>query len=322
MEYLVVSVFTTSAGCEALADELAPITGCCEVVDTASLGDMLAQTRGRWDYVDEALLQQPAAEPQVRFYLAGDVDGAAVLRTASQRVAEIKAADSTGFYGPLRIEVAPMENQDWENSWKEYFKPLPIGQRLLICPSWEQAEAQGRTVLHIDPSSSFGTGAHATTGMCLEQLDSMELTGKRVLDLGCGSGILSCAASLLGAAHTLACDIEENAMKVTAQTMQDNGVEAYDLVCGNILAGGETLEAITRQGPYHLILANIVADVLMPMAGLMPGLLAPGGQAVLSGILDERAQEVLDTYTNAGFTCLGQRSRQGWTMLLVGWPAE
>lgn len=320
MEYIKVSIETKSEAAEALADELAYITGGCEVDDPAAAGELFSPRAPRWDYIDPALLAGEKRACAVCFYLAADADGERVLREVCELLARVKADDTAGFYGRLSIDISPMENQDWQNSWKQYFKPTEIGSRLIVRPSWEPPTVAGERVeLIVDPSSSFGTGTHATTKMCLLALDEMEFEGKRVLDIGCGSGILACAALLLGAKNSVCCDIEQASMVATAENMARNdiGIGRYTTVMGDILERGEAAAQVRSAEPYDIILANIVSDVLIAMAGELESILAPGGSIVLSGIIDERAREVERAFCAAGLATERTQSLEGWTMLLM-----
>ena len=157
--------------------------------------------------------------------------------------------------------LSSINEQDWANNWKKYFKPIPVGERLLIKPSWEDVEdAQGRVILEIDPSSSFGTGTHATTQLCMEQLEKYLRPGDDVLDMGCGSGILGVAAMLLGAGSVTGVDIEQNAVETALENARRNGISQALLSVrqGNILEDSALRKTIgARQ--YDVILANIVA---------------------------------------------------------------
>lgn len=247
-----------------------------------------------------------------------DEDGARRLKEMGQLLAELKEQDESGFYGSLKMNVSPVRSEDWENNWKQYYKPFPVGNRLFVCPSWEQANVpEGRTLLTMDPASSFGTGSHATTRMCMEQLDALSLDGAKVLDVGCGSGILACTALLLGGKHALACDIEENAMRVTAENMDKNGLSGlrYSTRCGDLLSDPALRQELKENGPYDVILANIVADVLIAMASYLPGWLARGGHLILSGIIDTRAEEVRQAFRQANMVIVNEIARDGWVML-------
>lgn len=318
MDYIEVRVTTTHEASELLADQLAEITGGCSVDDPQTVEDFIQAPVKRWDYIEEQLFDNPKREPSVCCYLSPDEDGARRLREMGALLAALKEQDETGFYGSLKLEVSPVRSEDWENNWKQYYKPFPVGRRLYVCPSWEEAHVpEGRTLLTMDPASSFGTGSHATTRMCMEQLDALTLDGARILDVGCGSGILACTALLLGGRHALACDIEENAMRVTAENMDKNGLSGlrYSTRCGDLLSDPALRQELEAQGPYDVILANIVADVLIAMAAYLPGWLAEDGHLILSGIIDTRAEEVRRAFRQAGMVIVNEIARDGWVML-------
>ena len=270
------------------------------------------------DYIEEQLFDNPQRDPSVNCYLPPDEEGARMLREMGELLAQLKAQDETGFYGSLKMEVSQVKSEDWENNWKQYYKPFNVGERLYVCPSWEKAQVpQGRVLLTMDPASSFGTGSHATTRMCMEQLDMLDLDGANILDVGCGSGILACTALLLGGRHAMACDIEENAMVVTAENMDKNGLSGlrYDTRCGNLLEDESLRAEFTEKGPYNVILANIVADVLMAMSPYLPGWLSADGHLILSGIIDTRAEEVRQAFKKVNMVIVNEIARDGWVML-------
>ena len=318
MDYIEVTVETTHDAAELLAEQLAEISGGCSIDDPATIEDFVNAPVKRWDYIEEQLFDNPQRVPSVSCYLSPDEDGARRLREMGELLAQLKAGDESGFYGTLKMSVSAAKSEDWENNWKQYYKPFNVGERLYVCPSWETPQLpQGRVQLTMDPASSFGTGSHATTRMCMEQLDALDLGGARVLDVGCGSGILACTALLLGARHALACDIEENAMRVTAENMDKNGLSGlrYSTRCGDLLSDEKLREEIAANGPYDIILANIVADVLMAMSPYLPKMLAAGGHLILSGIIDTRAEEVRRTFREAGMVIVNEIARDGWVML-------
>lgn len=318
MDYIEVQIITTHEAAELLADQLAEISGGCSVDDPQTIEDFVQAPVKRWDYIEEQLFDNPQREPSVSCYLTPDEDGARRLKEMGQLLAELKEQDESGFYGSLKMNVSPVRSEDWENNWKQYYKPFPVGNRLFVCPSWEQADVpEGRTLLTMDPASSFGTGSHATTRMCMEQLDALSLDGAKVLDVGCGSGILACTALLLGGKHALACDIEENAMRVTAENMDKNGLSGlrYSTRCGDLLSDPALRQELKENGPYDVILANIVADVLIAMAKYLPGWLSKGGHLILSGIIDTRAEEVRQAFRQANMVIVNEIARDGWVML-------
>ncbi len=315
-----VTVYTTGAAAELLADELAALCGGCEIDDPATIDQFVAHEQKRWDYIDEQLFDNPDRPVTVSFYMEEGPDAEQLLRDVGQHLATLKQDDTVGFFGSLRVEVSLLGDIDWQNAWKAYYKPLSISAHLLVCPSWEEAEpAPDQHVLRIDPSSSFGTGSHATTGLCLQALTPTLLAGQRVLDIGCGSGILATAAMLLGAAHATACDITENAMVATAENMQRNDVPttAYQTVQGDVLQDDAAAQMLRQAGPYRVILANIVADVLLAMRPILCDLLAPGGTLLLSGIIEPRGDEVLAPYLAAGLHLHERQARDGWVLLIL-----
>ena len=215
---------------------------------------------------------------------------------------------------PLEAVCSGIREEDWANNWKQYFKPFPVGNKLYIKPSWEEptAEAAGRTILEIDPASSFGTGQHHTTRLCLELMEDEITPTTRLLDLGCGSGILFIGGMLLGAKEAYAVDIEENATRIAKENAAENHLnpENYTISCGNIITDTALRESIGSG--YDVITANIVADVIKGMAPLFPSFLKDNGILILSGIITERADEVLDTVTAYDFAVLERREASGW----------
>ena len=208
-----------------------------------------------------------------------------------------------------------MENvadEDWENNWKQFYHPTEIGKRLLIVPEWEKVPETDRTILRMNPGLTFGTGSHATTQLCLTALERHVRSGDRVLDLGCGSGILSIAALLLGAAEAFACDIDEKCPHVAYENAALNGLDAsrYTVLTGDILTDSKLQKKIG--GGYHLVVANIVADVILALAPFVDTMLAPDGLFLCSGIIDERAEEVAESLRANGWEILETRQESGW----------
>ena len=180
------------------------------VSDPRDFEDFLNKTQTYWDYVDESLMELRDAAPHLTFYLPQNAQGEQQLAGIRQALAGLHGRDAAGEFGSLEMTCGSVQEEDWANNWKQYFKPFRVGRHFYVKPSWETIDDdEGRIVLHIDPASSFGTGTHHTTQLCLKQLEKVPVEGASVLDMGCGSGILGIAAALLGAKRVTAVDIDD-----------------------------------------------------------------------------------------------------------------
>lgn len=316
MNWTQVDIYTTTEAIDLLSSKIQDlgIRGCM-VQDAQDFQEFLEQKDGRWDYLEDGLMELAHCETCITVYLPEDGQGAETLSALRDMLAQLRAADPEHTYGRLEMQCSGIREEDWANNWKQYFKPFPVGKKLYIKPSWEvpTAEAAGRTVLEIDPASSFGTGQHHTTRLCLELMESEIQPGAtRLLDLGCGSGILFIGGLLLGAKSAYAVDIEENAVRIAGENAAENHLDpdSYTISCGNVITDAALTEAIGTG--YDVITANIVADVIKAMAPLFPRFLKPDGTLILSGIITERADEVLETVTAQGFAVLEKREASGW----------
>ena len=247
---------------------------------------------------------------RVTFYLAADEEGFAKM--GEVRIALQSLKESRSDCGSLLLTLENLQDADWENNWKQYYKPMEIGERLLVIPQWEKADCGSRVPLILDPGLTFGTGSHATTQLCLTALEQAVRGGEKVLDLGCGSGILSIAALKLGAASAVAVDIDDKCLDVAYENAALNGIgkDVYTVKVGDVL-GDEAMRA-ELGGGYDIVLANIVADVIIGLAPMVHSLLAPGGLFLCSGIIDDRAEEVAEHLRQAGLEIVTTRSADGW----------
>ncbi len=283
-----------------------------EIEDEEDFKTFLERNEKYWDYVDEDLLREKAGKCRVKFYLEEDETAAATVAQVRLAMEELKQSHGKAALGPMILSIKRVEDADWENNWKQYYQPIEIGQRLLIVPQWLEVEAGDRIPLILDPGLAFGTGGHATTRMCLTQLDKRIRGGERVLDLGCGSGILSIAALRLGAREAFACDIDEKAVDVAYENAALNGIgkERYTVRAGDLLRDKKLRAAIG--GGYDIVLANIVADVILALAGTVRELLADKGIFLCSGIIDTRAEEVAEGLKKAGLKIVETCTEEGW----------
>lgn len=286
--------------------------------DKESFQEFLDNKQGQWDYIDEDLMGLADCNTSLVFYLPDDAQGAEQMLAVRNLLEQLKQAENAEFFGSLELSCGNVREDDWANNWKQYFKPLPIGEKLLIKPSWESVpEKNNRIVLEIDPASSFGTGQHHTTRLCLELAETVLQEHDRILDLGCGSGILSIGALLLGADSAVAVDIVENSVRTAIENAEKNQIptEKYLAYCGDICQDNALCKKIG--GNYDLICANIVADVLIAMSGLFKGFLKPDGYLIVSGIITERADEVLDVLEEKGFSNIKVHEKEGWAAALL-----
>ena len=314
MEWTEVNIYTTTEGIELICAKLMDIgIKGFAIRDAEDFNEFLENKNGQWDYIDDDLMGLTSCETCITVYLPDNSQGADMLSSVRAMLAEVKSGDKDGSYGRLEAELSNIREEDWANNWKQYFKPLKVGEKLVIKPSWEEYEnTDGRIILEIDPASSFGTGQHHTTRLCLELLEKCISPGDRILDLGCGSGILSIGAMLLGADSAVAVDIEENSAATAMENALKNNIspEKYRTYCGNIIDD----EALASEidGKYDIITANIVADVLIAMRNHFRRYLKENGILIISGIIEERMDEVVDSVEAAGFESLEKNIKEGW----------
>ena len=208
--------------------------------------------------------------------------------------------------GAISVETSEVEEKDWAEAWKQFFKPRRFGTRLVVCPSWETfAVSSGDILITLDPGQAFGTGDHPTTRGCLEQLERVGCSGLRVADIGCGSGILSVAAMLLGAKSCVGVDTDSPAVEATAANAALNGVE-IEAICG---AGFEELEG---REPYDLVLSNIISAALIRLAPSAAQFVKPGGRWIVSGIILANWPDVDKAATRAGFQLVENQVLGEW----------
>lgn len=255
------------------------------------------------DLIDEALLTKDRQSAVIHMYFSS-ADNCA---EASAYIKERLNAAGVAF----TVSRDTVNEAQWADNWKQFFKCTEVGERLVICPSWESCENPGnKTVLRIDPGAAFGTGTHATTRMCLSLLQQFVQGGESVLDIGCGSGIIGIAAALLGAGRVTGVDIDPVAVKVARENAAVNHVEQTA-----VFKQGDLTEQIT--GKFDVVCANIVADVIIALAGTVGAFLNDSGVFICSGIIDLRREEVLAALQNSGFSVCLAAETENWCAFAV-----
>ncbi|MBR0353432.1 MAG: 50S ribosomal protein L11 methyltransferase [Oscillospiraceae bacterium] len=289
MRWIEVCVQTPSEEMDRRCEEMAAMGAEGFVIeDEADFRSFLENNRQYWDYVDEELESRFSGLSRIKCYLADDESGSAVL----ERV--------IAAYGG-NVSTSIVQDSDWENNWRQYYVPIETGRKLVVVPEWLDAPEDGRIPLRLDPGLIFGTGSHPTTKMCLAALEDYASAGKKVLDLGCGSGILGIGALLLGCESCTGADIDPKAPDVALSNAKLNGINQahFRIYAGDILKDIGMRKILGTE--YDIILANIVSDVIIPLAGYVRQFMKKDAVFITSGIIEGRQDDVLAALTKNGF---------------------
>lgn len=313
MAWLEITIQTAPEGIEEVAAALTA-GGFSDLLmeDESTYEAFLEDNRAYWDYIDEALQETIRGLSQIKLYLAEEED--AELKRLKDLVEKLKQADPEQKLGSLALSVTPLPETNWEESWKDSYPPQPVGNRLLVLPIWDaEQDTDGRLPVILDPGLTFGTGAHPSTQMVMETMEETLTPGGSCLDLGSGSGILSIAALRLGAASAIGVDIDPKAEDIARQNCSYNGFSQPEFAAytGNVLTDKPLMDRLCAKR-YNLVLVNIVADVIISLAPVLPGLLDEDSTLICSGILDTRLDEVVAALQKAGLTVTHTRSKEDW----------
>ena len=308
MRWARVSVVTTHEGADLIANILMELGAAGTEIDDPSLVNEYIDA-GLWDYTD-----LPRAEDTetvtVRAYLPEDARLESSLLALAERIAALRHAGAA--LGAGTISHSFVADEDWAETWKAYIHTEKIGERIVVRPTWEEyTPSADEIVIELDPGAAFGTGAHATTAMCLRWLEHLVSPGMRVYDVGCGSGILAVAAAKLGAGEVIAMDYDPVAVSVAEENIRQNNVH-------NVVAcESDLLSACEGAAPAELITANIIADVIIRLFAQLDRHLAPGGTLLASGIIDDRIADVEHAAAEHGFTVLDMTCEKEWAAMII-----
>ncbi len=322
MKWIEICVFIDDRGMDRVCSALAAV-GIDQVsIEESSerIAEFLESEAKYWDFADADALAGKEG-PCVKAYIADLPENEPIVMRAREAIAALQNEEDE-LLKSITMKESRMDDEDWANNWKAYYKPTYIGDRLLICPSWETAEKGEHILLRMDPGMVFGTGTHDTTRLCLETLDKKIKGDERILDVGCGSGILAIAAMLLGAKEATFVDIDPVADRVVRENALDNGIvdDKYELHIGDIIEDKHLQKAVG--GNYDFVVANIVADVIIALSAQVRSFLNEGGYFLCSGIIDTRRDDVVEAMKKTGLTLKNECESEGWMALLYRWEGD
>lgn len=326
MDWVQLSVYCEESGLEQLSALLSEL-GAPEqeiVEDMATVQAHLEANPQDWDYIDEESLRAGRDKGAcIRVYISDDEGGRQKQRDIEAGILRLQGMEKADLgFDPASLHIVEktIREEDWSETWRQFYHSMEVGARLLVVPEWEELEhSTDRVVLRMEPGLVFGTGEHQTTQLCLAMLEKYLQPGMGVLDLGCGSGILSVAALLLGADMAVGVDVDANAQGVAMENAERNGVDTqrYKVYVGDAIHSSDLWYILRRSGPYDIVVSNIVADVVIALAEQTPEYLKEDGLWIASGIITERRAEVLSAMERQGFTLLDERQEDDWWAMTV-----
>jgi ribosomal protein L11 methyltransferase len=262
--------------------------------------------QGDWDYFDESMLNIKE-DAIMKGYYKLDENFDEYVKYIKESVA--KLGDFKINKGKGIVITTKVNEEDWENNWKKYYKPTKIGENMVVKPLWEDYEKQSKEkVINLDPGMAFGTGTHETTRMCIVALEKYIKNGDIVFDIGCGSGILAIASSLLGASKVTGVDLDQVAVASAKENVQYNNLTNVEIIHGDLLE--------VAKGKANIVVANIIADVIMHLSDIIPQFLTSDGYFIASGIINERKEDVINKLEGAGFEIIEVTIDGEWTAIV------
>lgn len=305
MKWCEVSIQTSHEATEIIAEIFRDLgAGGVVIEDPELVNDYI--TSGKWDYTDIPIATETEVVTE-RAYLVvnGELEGR--LQTFKQ---EIKALGERGVnIAPAIITTAELQDEDWSDTWKQYFHTEKPGDRVVIKPTWEEYEAkEDEVVIELDPGAAFGTGTHATTSMCIKELETLVKPDDVVFDIGTGSGILSIISAKLGARDIQAVDYDDSVLKIVEENLEQNHVE-------NIVSVAQSDLMQNVHGKANLVIANIIADIIIRLFPQLDEHLEPNGTLLTSGIIEDRIDDVINAGQENGFAVVKRKENKGWACI-------
>ena len=305
-DWMQVKVLTTTAGADLVSEIL--LEAGSEGTMIEDRNDVFENQRpeGQWDIIDTAIADRIGEDVKVTGYYPIDENRNNVISSIASALGRLQALTPDVDLGKLEMQVQGFENEDWSESWKKSFKPIRLGEHIVICPGWLKYEKQpDDKVIEIDPGMAFGTGTHETTGMCAALIEKYVQPGQRVIDIGTGSGILAIVAAHMGAKEVLATDLDAVAVRVAAENAVLNGFgDKIDCRCGDLL------DVVDVSG--DVVIANIIADVILMLAKPVRERIVPNGVFICSGIAIDRREDVRRALLENDYEILDEPVKGEW----------
>ncbi len=317
MEWIESKIKTNKESIEFISAQLIENNvGGFQVEDDAELREFIENREASWDYVEEELLERNREEVYITFYVTKNGYGIEMLNAVKSSLNSLKTLDLDNY--TYELSSTEVDEEDWVNNWKKYYKPFKI-DNIVIKPTWEEYEPTGdEKILQIDPGHVFGTGLHHSTSMCIKQAQKFVKFNDEILDLGCGSGILSITGMLLDAKNAISVDIDENAEAVALGNAGLNNInlDNYKVLTGNILTDDELVSKITNN-KYNIVFANIVADVIIGISDFVLDAIEADGYYIMSGIIDDRENDVKEKLQQLNFNVVETLYQEGWVCIVA-----
>ncbi|MDD3612179.1 MAG: 50S ribosomal protein L11 methyltransferase [Eubacteriales bacterium] len=310
MDWTEISIKTSQEGADIAAQAFYEVGITGLVIEDPDELSQLSKEEFFWDYIDESMVGTSDGTVVIKAYLSSDSSLGEKLSLIKDKINWLKNRDLGVDLGSLDIELTSVREEDWSNTWKKYYKPMKVSDRIVIKPSWETYnKKKGQVILTLDPGMAFGTGTHETTMLCMQAIDQYIRPDHSLIDIGCGTGVLSIGALLLGAKAATAIDLDGNAVEIARKNAQINKVlDRMTLVHGNLL---DEIE-----GSYDIVVANIIADVIIELSQYVTNYIKAGGLFISSGIIHERLDEVIEQIESVGLIIEKVAKMGEWAMVV------